>query len=260
MSGVGDILRFERLGGVALLTLDRPERLNAIGSDTHILLRRALQTIETEAGLRAIVITGAGKAFSAGANISEMESLQEDGRFQSFIDGFHEVYGMLADSGKLSIAAINGVAFGGGLELALACDLRIAGRGVKLGLPEIKLGLLPGAGGTQRLPRLVPMNIAKELILAGRSLDAERAFSLGLVNSLVEPDQVLANALELARSIAGGPPQAIAKGKRLLHQGVELDLAAALELEKHIGVAALDEPEGREGVSAFLAKRAPHFA
>jgi enoyl-CoA hydratase len=254
-----EVLRFERRDGVALLTLDRPERLNAIGSDTHAQLQAALDTIEAEPALRAVVITGAGSVFSAGADITEMRTITGTEAFESFIRGFHACYNRLSELGQPTIAAINGLAFGGGFELALACDLRIAARTARLGLPEIKLGLLPGAGGTQRLIRLVPMNIAQELIIAGQALDAERAYTLGLVNSIAEPGDVLTKALELAHGIAAGPPNAMAVGKHLLHQGLELDLPAALDLEIEAGRTVFGAAEAKEGLAAFAEKRPPRW-
>jgi enoyl-CoA hydratase len=254
-----EVLRLERRDSVALLTLDRPQRLNAIGSDTHAQLQSALDVIEADPGLRAVVITGAGKVFSAGADISEMRAITGTDSFEAFIRGFHACYTRLSELGQPTVAAINGLAFGGGFELALACDFRVAARTARLGLPEIKLGLLPGAGGTQRLIRLLPMNIAKELILAGRSLDAERACSLGVVNSVTEPGEVLAQALEFGCELAAGPPRAVAVGKRLLRQGLELDLPAALELEIEASRAVFGAPEAKEGLAAFAAKRPPHW-
>lgn len=256
---MGDVLRFERIDGVALLTLDRPERLNSIGSDTHALLRSALDAIESEPALRAVVITGSGSVFSAGADITEMRTIADAQSFDAFLRGFHDCYSRLAALPQPTIAAVNGLALGGGFELVLACDLRVAARSAKLGLPEIKLGTLPGAGGTQRLPRLVPLNIAKELILAGRTLDADRAYALGVLNLVTDPAELLPSALELARDIASGPPKAMAAGKRLLDQGIALGLPAALELEIETGRALFGQAEATEGMSAFAEKRPPRF-
>lgn len=256
---MADILRFERLDGVALLTLDRPERLNAIGSDTHALLRSALDAIQADPALRAVMVTGSGSVFSAGADIAEMRTLTDADSYEAFLQGFHDCYWRLSALAKPTVAAINGHALGGGFELALACDLRVVARPAKLGLPEIKLGMLPGAGGTQRLTRLVPMNIAKELVLAGRSLDAERAYTLGVVNLVTDPVELMPTALQLARDLAAGPPQAIAAGKRLLDDGIELGLPAALKLEQEAGRALFGQPEATEGMSAFTEKRPPRF-
>jgi enoyl-CoA hydratase len=256
---MADVLTFERLDGVALLTLDRPERLNAIGSDTHALLRSALDEIESDPALRAVVVTGSGSVFSAGADIAEMRTLTDADSHEAFLRGFHGCYSRLSALAKPSIAAVNGIALGGGFELVLACDLRVAARTAKLGLPEIKLGTLPGAGGTQRLTRLVPMNIAKELILAGRTLDADRAYTLGLVNLVTEPAELMPTALQLAREIAAGPPRAMAAGKRLLDQGIELGLDAALKLEIDTGRALFGQAEASEGMAAFAEKRPPRF-
>jgi len=256
---MADILRFERMDGIALLTLDRPGRLNSIGSDTHALLRSALDAIESDPAVRAVVITGSGSAFSAGADITEMRTLTNAEAYEAFLHGFHDCYSRLAALRQPTIAAVNGLALGGGFELVLACDLRAAARTAKLGLPEIKLGTLPGAGGTQRLSRLVPMNIAKELIIAGRTLDADRAYTLGVLNLVTDPEQLLPRVLELARDIASGPPRAMAAGKRLLDRGIGLGLSAALELEIDTGRALFGQAEALEGLSAFAEKRPPRF-
>ena len=170
-----EVLHFERLDGVAMLTLDRPERLNAIGSDTVALLHEALDSIEADHALRAIVITGAGRAFSAGADITELDTLKSGADFGRFVNALTDVFDRLAACAAPSIAAINGIALGGGCELALACDLRLAAPGARLGVPEVKLGLLPGASGTQRLARLLPAAITKHMLMTGAPISAEAA-------------------------------------------------------------------------------------
>lgn len=254
---MGDILRFERRHGIALLTLDRPERLNAIGSDTVALMHAALGEIESDASLRAIVITGEGRAFSAGADISELDSLESGDDFARFVKGLTDAFDRLASCPTPSVAAINGMAFGGGFELALACDLRLATSTAKLGVPEIKLGLLPGAAGTQRLARMLPAAVAKYLLMTGAPLSATDAMGFGLVNSL--HDDVLAAALELAGSLAAGPPKALAAAKRLVHTGLELPLADAIALERQTVSALFDTSDRLEGIAAFTSKRSPQF-
>ena len=254
---MGDILRFERRGRVVVLTLDRPERLNAIGSDTVALLHAHLDAIENDRELRAIVITGEGRAFSAGADITELDTLRDGADFARFVKGLTDVYERLAASPVPSIAAINGIAFGGGCELALACDLRLMSPTARLGVPEIKLGLLPGAAGTQRLARMLPAAIAKYLMMTGAHMGADAALHHGLVNSL--HDDVLAAAVELAATLAEGPPRALAAAKFLVDGGSELTLADGINLERETVSRLFDTSDRVEGLAAFLAKRPPHF-
>ena len=251
------VLRFERRERVALLVIDRPARLNAIGSDTVAELHQHLDVIEADPELRAIVITGEGRAFSAGADISELDTLQNGADFGRFVKGLTDAYDRLEASPVPSIAAINGMAFGGGCELALACDLRLAAPGARLGVPEIKLGLLPAAGGSQRLTRMLPTAIAKHMLMTGAPIDAAAALQFGLINSV--HDDVLAAALELAASLAEGPPAALAAAKRLVHEGVELPFAAGIALERQIVSALFDTADRIEGLTAFREKRQPKF-
>jgi enoyl-CoA hydratase len=253
-----DVLHLARHGGVALLTVDRPERLNAIGSDTVALLHAHLDVVEGNDELRAIVITGAGRAFSAGADITELETLRDGADFARFVHGLTDAYDRLAESPVPSVAAINGLALGGGCELALACDLRVAAPGARIGVPEVKLGLLPAAGGSQRLARLLPAAVAKHMLLTGMPLTADEAARFGLINAV--HDDPLAAALELAAALADGPPQALAAAKRLVDVGGPMSLADGVVLERET-VAALFETDDRiEGLAAFAAKRPPRFS
>ena len=257
MTEATDVVHFDRLDGVALLTLDRPERLNAIGSDTIALLHAALDSIEGDDSLRATVITGAGRAFSAGADISELDTLQTGADFARFVKGLTDAFDRLAACAKPSIAAINGIALGGGCELALTCDLRLAAPNARLGVPEVKLGLLPGAAGTQRLARMLPAAVAKHMLMTGAPLAANAAVGYGLINSI--HDDVVAAALELATSLAAGPPKALAAAKQLVDAGVEMTLTDGIVFERET-VSALFETDDRiEGIAAFMAKRPPTF-
>src|SRR3954468_19541493 len=214
----------------AVLTLDRPGQLNAIGSETADQLKQILADVRDNDDVRALVLTGAGRAFSAGADLGEIESFTAPGQFRAFVGRLTETFAALERFPKPSVAALHGFAFGGGLELALACDLRVAERGTRLGLPEMKLGVLPGAGGTQRLPRLVPPGIARQMILTGEPIDAERAYAIGLVNELAEPGAGLGVATALAGRLAAGAPLALAAGKALVDRiGGDLDAGIAAE-------------------------------
>jgi enoyl-CoA hydratase len=253
------VLRTAVDGSVATLTLDRPGRLNAIGSDTIALLDDALDVIEADPQIRVVVLTGEGRAFSAGADITELDRLQTAHDFARFVRTLTDSFGRLARLPLPSIAAVDGLALGGGCELALACDLRIAGESARFGVPEVRLGLLPGATGTQRLARLVPPVIAKQLLMTGEMLAADDALRWGLVNRVVPAGEALAASLELARSLAAGPPKALAAAKRLVDEGVEMPFEIAVGLERD-AVAMLFATEDRqEGVAAFLEKRQPTF-
>jgi len=253
------VLRVELRDRIAVLTLDRPGQLNAIGSETVDRLTRALNELRDNDDVRALVVAGAGRAFSAGADIGEIESFTAPRQFHSFVQQLTDAYALLENFPKPSVAAVHGFAFGGGLELALACDLRVAERGTRLGLPEMKLGVLPGAGGTQRLPRLIPPAIAKQMILTGEPIDAERAYALGLVNELTEPGEALGVAEALATALTTGAPLALAAGKRLIDYGLGMDLEAAISYERET-VSVLFSTEDRiEGLKAFRERRPGDF-
>ncbi len=253
------VLRSERHGPVTVLTLNRPDRLNAIGRDMLAGLARAVAAAAADERVRALVIAGAGRAFCAGADLSEIEALAGPRAFRAFIAGMTGVYQVIADCPKPSVAALHGLALGGGLELALACDLRVADAGCRLGLPEMKLGVLPGAGGTQRLPRLVPAGIARQMILTGEPLTAARAHEVGLVNEVAAPGDVLPVALDLAQRLAAGAPLALAAGKRLLDRGPGMDLAASISYEGESVSMLSGTADRAEGLAAFRARRPPVF-
>jgi len=252
-----EVLHLERQGRVAVLTVDRPGRLNAIGSDTVAQLHAALDVIEADPELRAIVVTGAGRAFSAGADITELDRLTGPADFARFAKSLTDVLDRLAGCPVVSVAAINGLALGGGFELALACDLRLAAPTARLGVPEIKLGLLPAAAGTQRLSRQLPVTVAKYLLMTGEPLDATAALRLGVLNDVVE--DVLGAAMALGETLAAGPPASLAAAKRLVDVGLTMPLDAGIVLERET-VAGLFATEDREeGIRAFLDKRPPSF-
>ena len=242
----------QREGRVALVTIDHPPA-NAIGQAVVEGLRGALAEAAADGGLRALVVTGAGtRFFAAGADVSE----------------FPSAGGAVAESGQrltleiersplVTIAAVNGVAFGGGCEIALACDLRIAARTARLGQPEINLGIIPGWGGTQRLVRVVGLGRAMPLLLSGDPVDAEAALAAGLVSQVVDPGDLVATALALGERLAGKAPLAVAATKRAVHEGMALPIGEALEVERREFTRLFESADAREGVSAFLEKRQP---
>ena len=251
---------FERRpDGVAVVTLRRPDRLNALSSEVATALHDAFRAAGTDDAVRAIVVAGEGKAFCAGADIGELDTLDGPHGFSAFVRRLTDVFDALARCPKPSVAAIHGVALGGGLELALACDLRVAEDGARLGVPEIKLGLLPGAAGTARLPRLLPKAVAKQLLLTGAPLTAAEAHRLGLVNELVPAGSALEAALALAATLAALPPLALAAAKRLVDDGATLPLDAAVTLERETVSMLFGTADRVEGVRAFLDKRTPTF-
>jgi enoyl-CoA hydratase len=253
------VVRFERCDRVALVTLDRPERLNAIGALTLEQLDRALTDIGEDPALGVVVITGAGKAFCAGADIAELATLDGPRAFAEHLRHFTDVFGRLQELPKPSIAAIDGIALGGGFELALACDLRIGSRRARLGVPEVKLGLLPGAGGSQRLARMLPPGLAKQLLMTGEPLDGAAAHRLGLLNELVDDGEALPAALRLAATMSALPPLALAAAKALVDEGGPLPLGAGIARERDAVAMLSTTADAAEGINAFLAKRAPCF-
>ena len=259
MSTATDVL-VRREGPIAFVQLAGAERLNPIGSHTSSALAAAVRQIDADPTVRAAVVHGAGRAFSAGADIDEINRFSSGSDFSRFVTGITDALELIERSPVPFIAAIQGAAMGGGLELALACDLRVAGRTVKLGLPEAKLGVLPGAGGTQRLPRLVAPAVAFEMLVTGRPITGERAYEIGLVNQVCEsPDEVLAAATVLAEELAAGAPLVPQLAKSLLAETASLPLYRAIERERDIATDLFVSEDGREGFASFVARRAPRF-
>jgi enoyl-CoA hydratase len=253
------VVTVDRAGPVATVTLHRPRQLNSLNAETAAALDAAAAQIADDDETRAVVITGEGKAFSAGADIKEFNELETADAFRVFLGGLEAACRAWELLPKPVIAAVNGMALGGGLELALGCDLRIADPRARFGLPEIKLGILPGAGGTQRLPRLVPPAVAAQMILTGEPINAEEALRVGLVNEIAGEGGAVDRAIELAGLIAAQPPLSVATAKRLLDRGPTLPLEAALELERDAVSMLFTTADRVEGVAAFTEKRSPRF-
>jgi enoyl-CoA hydratase len=248
-----------RPDGVGVLTLARPDRLNSISTALAEALGQKVSEFASDARVRAMVVNGEGKVFSAGADIAEFSTLSGPAAFGDFIGLLAASQSALADCSKPSVAALHGLALGGGLELALACDLRVAEEGTRLGVPEIKLGLLPGAAGTVRLPRMVPPPVARRMLLTGEPILADEALLYGLVAEVVPAGAALDSALAMAAELALLPPLALAAAKRLLGAGVGLTETTALDLERQT-VSMLFASEDRvEGLAAFLEKRSAAF-
>lgn len=250
-------LHYDLDGDIAVVTVDRQSALNALDQDVLMELALAFEMAESDANVRAMVLTGAGRAFVAGADIGALRSLTDAfGGREASLSG-QDVTNTLAALPFPTVAAINGFALGGGLELALAADLRVASKGAKLGLPEVGLGLIPGYGGTQRLPRLIGQGRALDLILTGRHVGAEEALAMGLVNRVV--DDALAGAMELARLAAKNAPIALGLAKEAVVRGLDVTLNQGLEIEADLFGMATTTEDMQEGTGAFLEKRAAEF-
>jgi enoyl-CoA hydratase len=254
-----ETLLLETTDNVAVLTLNRPKVLNALNAALLRELDEAIQALAADEAVRAIVLRGAGgKAFAAGADISELA--EADAAAGEQIAGrTQRIFRRIESLGKPVIACIDGYALGGGCELAMACTLRLANEAARLGQPEIKLGLIPGYGGSQRLPRLVGRGAALKLLLTGGIIDAAEAFRIGLVDELVHGDSeaLLARAIELARSIAQMPPLAVAAVIKAVDEGADKTLDEGLALESRIFGRLCGTDDKREGTRAFLEKRTP---
>lgn len=244
-------------GPALILTLNRPDSLNALSRELLEELRKAWIAFDRDKTLRIAILTGAGqRAFCAGADLKEMaEERKRGGRRAPRPKGIHK--GL--DVKKPVICAINGVAVGGGLELAMACDLRIAAEHAKLGLTEVKRALIPAGGGTQRLPRLIPVGKAMEMLLTGETITAAEALSLGLLNRVVPGDGLVETAFELADRIAANGPLAVQAVKRAVREGLDLPFKKALNLETQLIDRIRESRDAADGIAAFAEKRKPDY-
>jgi enoyl-CoA hydratase/carnithine racemase len=262
---MAEILLQERAEeGILILTLNRPEAMNCFNFDLLAALSDTIREANFDMSLRCIVITGAGgedpkkASFSTGADLKERRTLSAD-QVRRFIFTIRNTFTAVEQVRVPVIAAINGFAFGGGMELALACDLRIASSNVIMGLTETSLAIIPGAGGTQRLPRIVGIAKAKELIFTARRIDAKTALEIGLVNRVVEPAELMPAALELAREIAKNGPIGVAQAKFAMNCGMEASLGVALPLESKAYEVTIPTKDRLEALAAFAEKRKPVF-
>lgn len=244
--------------GVATVTLNRPP-VNPLNSALFRELGEAAKELEADSAVRAVIITGSGqKAFAAGADISEMKDLTPVEMY-GFCQVSLQAYNHIENMKKPTIAAVNGLALGGGCELALTCDFRVASDKAKFGLPEITLGIIPGGGGTQRLPRLIGASRAKELLFLGEMIDAARAEQIGLVNKVVPAAELTQEAKNLALKLAARPAHALGVLKGAVNKGLNMNLHDALDFEVKNFILTFAGDDRREGFSAFLEKRRPKF-
>ena len=253
-----DYVKVEQDGGIVTLTIDRQEKLNALDPQVVEEIGQALLEVESE-GPNAIIVTGAGeKSFVAGADIaamSEMDPIEA----KRFAEIGHAAMALLDKSPVPTIAAVNGFALGGGCEIALACDIRIAAENALFGFPEVGLGILPGMGGTQRLPRLIGPAFAKELIFTGRRIGAEEAKEMGLVNRVVPEGEALATAGEIAAEISANGPIAVRHAKAAANRSLDVDLISGLEYEADQFALLFATGDAKEGMGAFIERRKPEF-
>jgi len=250
---------YEKTDGIATITLNRPEALNAFSKDVADEVLQALEDIRNDENMRVVILTGAGeKAFSAGADIKAMKGMNALKARELSLMG-ERICNALENLEKPVIAAINGYALGGGLEVAMSCDIRIASENARMGQTEINIGLIPGWGGTQRLTRLIGATRAKELIYSGKIIDAKTAEQLGILNMVVPADKFKETVKQFAAELASKAPVALKVAKALINKGAEISLDAAIALEREgFGVVASTE-DLQEGVAAFTEKRKPTF-
>ncbi|MDH7518014.1 MAG: enoyl-CoA hydratase-related protein [Candidatus Thermoplasmatota archaeon] len=248
----------EKKEGIGIIKINRPNNLNALNKDTIVELTKAVEDLEKDKNIKVAILTGEGKAFIAGADIKQMKDM-DPSEAKKFAEMGHNLLINIEKSRLPFIAAVNGYALGGGCEVMMACDICIAAASAKIGQPEINLGIHPGFGGTQRLPRLVGRMKAKELLLTGDSIDANEAYRIGLVNIVVPDDKVMEEAEKLASKIAGKSAVQTSFIKSLVNKGMDVDFEKACSMEIYYFSRSFETEDQKEGMSAFLEKRKPVF-
>lgn len=245
--------------GIGIVTINRPESLNTLNRKVYTELYQLFQVIEDDQDVRVVILTGNGeKAFIAGSDVAEMQP-QNSVEISGYVDIARKASDQIYSLSKPVIAAVNGFALGGGCELAMCCDIRIASENAKFGQPEINLGIIPGAGGTQRLSRLVGITRAKELILTGAIIDANTALMIGLVNKVVPLNELMTEAIELAKKLGSKSRIAMSLAKKAANFSADTNLSSGFDLETQYFVSCFDTEDQKEGMAAFLEKRKPQF-
>jgi enoyl-CoA hydratase len=254
-----ETLLYEKADGIAKVTLNRPEALNALNSTVYNELYDVFESIENDDEVRVVILTGSGeKAFAAGSDVAEMANMDPIAA-QKFMATIRKASDRIYNLTKPVIAAISGYALGGGCELAMCCDLRIASEKARFGQPEINLGLIPGASGTQRLPRLIGVAKAKEMIYLGDMIDAATALNLGLVNKVVPPESLMEEAMEWAKKLASKSSPVLAMAKMAINTGIDTDINSGLNMEARCDALCFATEDQKEGMKAFLEKRKAEF-
>lgn len=252
-------VQVERDGAVAIITMSRPEAMNAFNTDQLHALSDRVNELSADQSIRCVILTGEGtRAFAAGADITEM-STKSPSEARRFGDLGHSIGRAIGAAPQPWIAAVNGYALGGGCEMALACDIRIASENAQLGQPEVTLGIPAGWGGTQRLPRLIGPGIAAEILLTGRRLKADEALRVGLVNAVYPADELMSKALEMAQTIAENSPAAVRATKQAMRLAFDVPLSDGLTFEAQTFALAFDTHDQKEGMTAFAEKRRAEF-
>ncbi|HWP98088.1 MAG TPA: enoyl-CoA hydratase-related protein [Syntrophomonadaceae bacterium] len=252
-------LLLSREEGIAVITINRPKSLNALNKATLAELSQALDSVDMDREVKAVILTGAGeKSFVAGGDIPYMQDM-DSMRAREFVLFGQKVLRKLEYLPKPVIAAINGFCLGGGCELALACDFRIASQKAKFGQPEVKLGVIPGLGGTQRLPRMVGTGMAKQLLYTGDIISAQEALRIGLINEVVPANELISHVLGIASRIISGGLLAVSLCKFAVNEGLQTDMDRAMTIEADIFGLSFSTFDQKEGMKAFAEKRAPHF-
>lgn len=253
-----ETLNYKVHENIGVLSLNRPEALNALNQQLLNELSDLLKDISRDSLLRCLIITGEGKAFVAGADIKEMENHSQDQALEMSKKG-QTLFNCIEDLKIPVIAAVNGFALGGGLELALACDFIVASHKAKMGLPEVSLGLIPGYGGTQRLSRYVGKNIARLMTLTGEIYSAQQCYDWGLVTKLSEPDGLMQDCMAIAKTLASRSPFALSLAKQAINKGYDHEQNSGLSLEAELFAKTFTSEDHNEGIKAFIEKRAPKF-
>ena len=252
-------LEYSCQDGIAVVRLNRPNKLNALNPEMIADLRDLATAVRADKDARVVIFTGNGRAFCAGADIAQMAKVEGAAAFLDFIENVQLAFNMIDDLNRPTIAAINGLAFGGGCELSLCCDFRIMAEDANIGVPEITIGLLPGAGGTQRLPKLLPTAIAKQMIYLGEPLNAQTALQHGLINAVAPQGKVMDVAVEWANRLLKLPPVGIRCGKLLVDIAMNGSLKTGIEAERQAMALLFSTEDRTEGLSAFLERRTATF-
>ncbi|MBS3919330.1 MAG: enoyl-CoA hydratase/isomerase family protein [Deltaproteobacteria bacterium] len=250
---------YEKGEGIGIITLNRPKSMNAINREFIRELDQLFDEIARDDEVSAVIIAGSEKIFCAGADIKEVGKIRSPMQAHLFVTNVQLVFNKIERLDKPVIAAVSGLALGGGCELALACDIRIAAENAVFGQPEIKIGVIPGAGGTQRLPRLIGLGRAKELLFIGDTIDAQEAYRIGLVNKVVSVQALMSETKKIAIKLTKRPPIALKLTKTVVNEGINMDLRSALALEARCFEILFSTEDQKEGMKAFIEKRKPIF-
>ena len=245
--------------GIGIITMNRPESMNAINDEFMRELGQVIGLIEADEKVGAVIVTGGGKFFAAGADIKYIMGISTPLEAHQFVSDVHSLFSRLENLEKPTIAAVGGLALGGGCELALACDIRLAAENAIFGLPEIKIGVLPGGGGTQRLPRLIGAGRAKEMLYSGDPIDAGEAYRIGLANKVVKTEALMDEAKKMAKRLGQRPAFALKMIKTSVNKGMSMDLQSGLAHEARCFEILFSTEDQKEGMTAFVEKRKPNF-